>query len=166
MVNLVRPATRVGWGERVKFHEARRHFASGGEVLISEDRDQPSIPVFDHSTTHTKETTTWEALAEAVHMWRNRYPYQRWYIVRRDVWFIVVARSTLEQAPIPPYVVGPYFSEDTAKAEAESECGLIQSLVTVDAKNERYVVDDCYWTQKPPVGERIIPPGEDTGDGD
>ena len=57
-------------------------------------------------------------------------------------------------------VVGPYGTEAQAKAETQSEEGIIQSLVTVDAKRDGYTVEDAYWTQEPPTGdevERILP---------
>lgn len=73
----------VGWAERVKFHAARRHFESGGEVLVSEYGHETAIEVTNMTTTHTKATTTWEYLAEQVRMWRGRYPNQRFYIVDR-----------------------------------------------------------------------------------
>jgi hypothetical protein len=66
---------------RVKFHEARRHFAAGGRVLVSEYGHEPFVVVTELTTTHSARTTTWEALAAEVRMWRSRYPYQRFYVV-------------------------------------------------------------------------------------
>ncbi len=77
-------STRVGHADRVTFHDARRHFEAGGEVLVSEYGHEVSRSVSTDTTTHTRDTTTWEQLAEQVRMWRGRYPNQRFYIVRRE----------------------------------------------------------------------------------
>ena len=66
---------------RVKFHEARRHFEAGGRVLVSEYGHEPFAVVTEMTTTHSRETTTWEALAATVREWRGRYPNQRFYVV-------------------------------------------------------------------------------------
>ncbi len=76
--------TRVGRADLVTFYEARRHFNAGGEVMVTERNEGPSVPVSTLSTTHTNKTTTWNYLADQVRMWRSRYPGQRFYIVRRD----------------------------------------------------------------------------------
>jgi hypothetical protein len=73
------PNTRMA--RRVKFHDARRHFESGGTVLVSEYGGEPFRVVTSQTTTHSRDTTTWQSLAETVSMWRNRYPNQRFYIV-------------------------------------------------------------------------------------
>ena len=72
-------------------------------------------------------------------------------------WFVVVERATLEMEPMPPYVVGPY-SERRAVLEMASESSVVFALLTIDAKNKSYIAYDCYMTNKPPDGERIIPP--------
>jgi hypothetical protein len=66
---------------RVTVHEARRHFDAGGTVLVSEFGHEPTRPVTASTTVHTRDTTTWESLLEDVHMWRGRYPHQRFYTV-------------------------------------------------------------------------------------
>lgn len=66
---------------RAKFHDARRHFAQGGAVLVSEYGHELSRPVRASTTVHTNATTTWDALANEVREWRNRYPNQRFYVV-------------------------------------------------------------------------------------
>jgi hypothetical protein len=67
---------------RTRWHDARRHFAGGGSVLICEYGDRESFVVTLSTTTHDQTTTTWDALAEQVRMWRGRYPNQRFYIVQ------------------------------------------------------------------------------------
>jgi hypothetical protein len=74
----------------------------------------------------------------------------------RDAWYVVVERQTYDSKRLLPYVVGP-FDEATAEAELQSDEGLIFCLLTVDAKSEGYVADECYRTNTPPEGERIIP---------
>jgi hypothetical protein len=69
---------------RVKFHDARRHFAAGGRVMVSEYGSEPFVLVTPSSTTHSSESTTWDELADTVRMWRNRYPNQRFYIVEEE----------------------------------------------------------------------------------
>jgi hypothetical protein len=66
---------------RVEFLEAKRHFKAGGRVLVSEYDDEPFVVVTELTTTHSLETTTWEALAATVREWRSRYPRQRFYVV-------------------------------------------------------------------------------------
>lgn len=66
---------------RVKMNEAKRHFNSGGEVLVSERGHELELPVHRTSTTHTSSSTTWAELTATVREWRNRYPNQRFYVV-------------------------------------------------------------------------------------
>lgn len=66
---------------RVTTEEARAHFEAGGTVLVSEYGHEASHPVTSSTTTHTRESTTWEELTGLVAMWRNRYPNQRYYLV-------------------------------------------------------------------------------------
>lgn len=66
---------------RVTMWEARKVFANGGGVLVSERGHLPTLEVGPLSTVHTRETTTWEALTEQVEMWRGRYPNQRFYVL-------------------------------------------------------------------------------------
>jgi len=67
--------------QRVKFHEARRHFLAGGEVLVSEYGHERTRPVGGLTTTHKGGQDEWDALVEQVRMWRGRYPNQRFYVV-------------------------------------------------------------------------------------
>lgn len=67
---------------RVTIHEARRHFEQGGAVLVSERGHEPSTVVGPSTVTHTRETTTWDALVEQVREWRGRNPNQRFYTLR------------------------------------------------------------------------------------
>jgi hypothetical protein len=69
------------FARRVTIHEARRHFESGGAVLVSEYGTETLIPVTPITTTHNRETITWAALVEQVRMWRSRYPRQRYYVI-------------------------------------------------------------------------------------
>lgn len=71
-------------------------------------------------------------------------------------WFVVVDRLTMDYQHMPPYVVGPYSAQEASK-ELNSDCGLVYSLLTIDAKSERYIATECYMTPEPPEGERIIP---------
>ena len=66
---------------RAKFHEARRAFAEGATVLITESDEGPTRWVYPNTTTHNRDTTTWDYLATSVREWRSRYPGQRFYIV-------------------------------------------------------------------------------------
>ena len=68
--------------DRVPIHEAKRHFADGGAVIVSERGWEPTCTVYLGTTFHTRETTTWEALTTLVNEWRGRYPSQRYYILR------------------------------------------------------------------------------------
>lgn len=70
-----------GTARRVKFHDARRAFEDGGEILVSEYGHEETRSVHSLTTTHTRATTTWNELVEGVRMWRGRYPNQRFYIV-------------------------------------------------------------------------------------
>lgn len=76
-------SNKLGIARRVKFHDARRTFSNGGEVLVSEHGHEAERGVYRDTTTHTRETTTWQELVDGVNMWRNRYPNQRYYIVER-----------------------------------------------------------------------------------
>ena len=68
--------------DRTTVAEARRNFAAGGGVLVSEHGHEPRQVVYLDTTFHTRETTTWEALCSDVRQWRNRYPNQRFYVLR------------------------------------------------------------------------------------
>lgn len=65
---------------RVTTSEAEKYFEAGRTVLVSEHRDR-TMTVGTLSTVHSKETTTWAELDEAVTMWMNRYPNQRFYVI-------------------------------------------------------------------------------------
>lgn len=80
-------------------------------------------------------------------------------IQNKKAWFVVVERWNMQQLEIPSYVVGPYSTESDAETAADSEIGVVYSLLTIDAKNEGYVATECFWTQEPPAnGSFIIPP--------
>jgi hypothetical protein len=66
---------------RVTKPEAKRHFLAGGTVLVSEYDAGPTCPVTPLSTVHRGGAAEWAELEEAVTMWRNRYPNQRFYTV-------------------------------------------------------------------------------------
>lgn len=63
-------------------NEARNHFEAGGVVLVSERAYSDTVEVTKFTTTHSRENTTWEQLDGLVEMWRNRYPGQRYFIVK------------------------------------------------------------------------------------
>jgi hypothetical protein len=73
----------LGVATRVTTAEARRHFRDGGTILVSAYGHETEHPVTSNTTTHTRETTTWEELTGLVEMWRGRYPNQRYYVVER-----------------------------------------------------------------------------------
>lgn len=81
MTTTTNPYEIIGTARLVKFHDARRAFADGATVLISERNDSPTRPVTRLTTTHNRDSTSWDALTEQVNMWRNGYPNQRFYIV-------------------------------------------------------------------------------------
>lgn len=64
--------------------EARQHFEAGGAVLVSEYGHETERAVGPMTVVHTRASITWSALVASVRMWRNRYPNQRFYIVRDD----------------------------------------------------------------------------------
>lgn len=66
---------------RVHQRDAKTHFEAGGTVLVSDRGHEPTQPVGRNTNVHTRRTTTWEELADQVHMWRSRHPNQRFYIV-------------------------------------------------------------------------------------
>lgn len=68
---------------RVTRSTAREHFEGGGAVAVS-DRGDDAFPIGPTTTLHTRDTTSWGELVELVTMWRNRYPGQRFYVVRDD----------------------------------------------------------------------------------
>jgi hypothetical protein len=68
--------------DRVTKHDARRHFEAGGAVVVSEHGHELTHSIYVDTTFHSRETTSWEHLAELVREWRGRYPYQRFYVLR------------------------------------------------------------------------------------
>ena len=68
--------------KRVKFHEARRAFENGKTILVSEYGREETRPVTPTTTTHNRETITWDELVATVREWRGRYPNQRFYVVQ------------------------------------------------------------------------------------
>lgn len=87
-----RPAavSRLRWpaadcvADRVGIYDARRVFELGGRVVVSSDGYRTTLTVTPATTVHTRETTTWPDLVEQVNTWRNRYPNQRYYVVRDE----------------------------------------------------------------------------------
>lgn len=76
-------------------------------------------------------------------------------------WFVVVDRfertTTAQQGPrLLPYVVGPLTEAEKDIQMSDEEATIIFCLLTIDAKQEGYVADDCYATQDPPEGKRIL----------
>lgn len=71
------------YATRTTAREARKLFDQGAEVLVSERGHEETTAVTRTTTTHTRETTTWDQLAGMVSMWSNRYPNQRYYVVTR-----------------------------------------------------------------------------------
>jgi hypothetical protein len=72
-------------------------------------------------------------------------------------WFVVVDRfertETAEQGKrLKPYVVGPLTKAEKDIEMGDDEATITYCLLTVDAKAEGYVADDCYATQSPPEG--------------
>ena len=67
--------------QRVTMNVAKRWFDRGGAVLVSDQGHLSTIPVGPGTTTHSRNTTTWDALRAEVNMWRSRYPNQRYYKV-------------------------------------------------------------------------------------
>ncbi|AAN12858.1 hypothetical protein SEA_YEET_208 [Mycobacterium phage Yeet] len=67
---------------RVTYYEAKRAFENGATIVVSERGHEETLRTSESTTTHTRETTTWEELREQVNMWRGRYPNQRYYVVQ------------------------------------------------------------------------------------
>lgn len=61
--------------------DARRHFDSGGSVLVSEYGHELTRPVTAQTVTHNRQTITWGELVACVREWRGRYPNQRFYVI-------------------------------------------------------------------------------------
>jgi hypothetical protein len=80
MVSLIKDGFPLT-ARRVTMHEARRAFDAGREILVSEYGDEPKHAVTRENMTHSKTSTTFEALRAQVNDWRGRYPNQRYYIV-------------------------------------------------------------------------------------
>lgn len=70
-----------GTARRVTIHEAKRHFAAGGKILVSEYGHETTCTIGPLTTTHDRARTDWDALTGDVETWRNRHPNQRYYIV-------------------------------------------------------------------------------------
>ena len=101
--NLPEPERAVfGYAYRARMREAREHFEQGGDVLVCERGHEPSQPVGPITTTHNRETTTWDDLVNTVRESRGRWPNQRSYIVPADVSDIRnAARNSQPAAPDP-----------------------------------------------------------------
>jgi hypothetical protein len=72
---------RIAWARKARMHDARRAFAAGAVVVVSERPEGEEIAVWPSTTRHTRETTSWDELAGMVRMWRGRYPRQTFYVV-------------------------------------------------------------------------------------
>lgn len=76
--------------------------------------------------------------------------------------YVVVERYDKDtNEPLPPYAYGP-FGEKKCKKELESDSGVVFCLLTIDAKTEGYIADDCYMTTADDLadGAIIINPGD------
>jgi hypothetical protein len=69
---------------KATFQEAKRAFANGERILVLETPRGSTYPVGPTTTTHDKTRTTFAELHAEVKMWRNRYPYQTFYIVEGE----------------------------------------------------------------------------------
>jgi hypothetical protein len=67
---------------RATFYEAKRAFAAGATVIVTERPEGPERLVYPQTTKHSLNTTTWDELAGLVREFRNRYPRQTFYIVQ------------------------------------------------------------------------------------
>lgn len=76
--------TDIRLARKVTFYEAKRAFAAGGVLLVTERPEGEFHPVGKHSTTHSRDTTTFAELHAQVKMWRNRYPRQTFYVVENE----------------------------------------------------------------------------------
>lgn len=61
--------------------QARRAFASGAKVVVTERPEGPERVVWSTTTTNDRDSGTWEELAAQVRMWRSRYPRQSFYVL-------------------------------------------------------------------------------------
>jgi hypothetical protein len=72
----------IGFAKKVKWNEAKRHFDTGGCVVVDTHGNIENFAVFDTTTKHNRDSTTWAELAETVAAFRGTHPDQRYYIVR------------------------------------------------------------------------------------
>lgn len=70
----------IGTAHRVTTSVAARAFANGQTVAVSAN-GYAEFPVTALTQVHSNRSTSWHALTTDVHMWRNRYPNQRYYLV-------------------------------------------------------------------------------------
>jgi hypothetical protein len=76
--------TVLGVARRISAHEAETIFNDGGTILVSE-RPETAF-VVDHMTNVvTNKHYKWDELVQAIEVWRNRYPNQRFYFVDYEV---------------------------------------------------------------------------------
>jgi len=66
---------------RAKFHDARRAFANGATITVSEHGREKAHTVTRETVVHTRDTIDWRTLVDMVRQWKGRYPGQRFYIV-------------------------------------------------------------------------------------
>lgn len=71
--------------KRVNHQAAREHFMAGGSLVIERGQGKRAIPVTPESVLHSKATTTWPALAEQMHIARQRDNGARWFAVQPPI---------------------------------------------------------------------------------
>ncbi len=71
----------LGFAKRAKMTEARRAFADGATVVVTERDEGPEHAVWSDTTTHHRDGISWDELHSQVKMWRSRYPRQTFYVM-------------------------------------------------------------------------------------
>lgn len=77
--------------------------------------------------------------------------------------YVVVGRYDQDtDKQLPSYAYGP-FKKKRALKELDSDTGVVFSLLTIDAKSEGYIAEDCYTTTEDDLEDDaiIINPSED-----
>lgn len=80
-------------------------------------------------------------------------------------WFVVITRYATDEhgnhlGDLAPVAIGPYDTSAEAEAAGNADDGIVFSLLTVDAKNESWVADECFWTMDCPDGAERIEPSD------
>jgi hypothetical protein len=70
---------------RVTRTQAMVAFSRGEVLVVSERQAGPELKVGALTTTHHRDSTTWDELVAQVDMWSNRYPSQTFYVAVADV---------------------------------------------------------------------------------